>query len=221
MKLEAMFFDFDGVVADTETAWMNCVCEYCEDEGIPIDREQLLSYAGDGDVKMLRYVSGCGQVEEEEILAGVKARFERFEERISLRPGVREYIRFAKRRRLRLALVSNSRKGYIDRWLERLGLRDSFDCVVTRSADVPMKPAPDLYLLALRKLALEPGRIVAFEDSVMGMQAASAAGLCAVAYPNEVTKKEIDARYPLQADLGKILPEELVTKVAGFYGLEG
>ena len=46
MKLEAMFFDFDGVVADTETAWMNCVCEYCEDEGIPIDREQLLSYAG-------------------------------------------------------------------------------------------------------------------------------------------------------------------------------
>ena len=75
--------------------------------------------------------------------------------------------------------------------------------------------------MALRKLALEPGRIVAFEDSVMGMQAASAAGLCAVAYPNEVTKKEIDARYPLQADLGKILPEELVTKVAGFYGLEG
>lgn len=218
MSIEAIFFDFDGVIADTETVWMNCVCDYCKDREIPAEREKLFSFAGDGDVELLRYVSDCGRQKGEEILEEIKRRFERAAGEISLRPGIREYIGFAKVRRMKLALVSNSGKGYIDRWLKRLKLQESFDCVVTRTAGIPMKPAPDLYLTALSRLGSRPEKTVAFEDSVLGMQAATSAGLCAVAYPNEVTKKEIHARYPFYADLGRIPPEELLVQVVKVYG---
>ncbi|MCI8464334.1 MAG: HAD family phosphatase [Lachnospiraceae bacterium] len=220
MKIEAIFFDFDGVIADTETVWMNCACDYCKDRGNLSDREILFSFAGDGDVELLRYLSEGGTFGQEEILTEIKGRFERASGKISIRPGIEEYLRFAREQNLKLALVSNSGQDYIDRWLERLGLQERFDCVVTRSVDIPMKPAPDLYLLALSRLGVRPEKTVAFEDSVLGMRAARAAGLRAVAYPNEVTEKEIHAQGFFCTDLGTIAPKELLTQIEKVYDLE-
>lgn len=213
MKIEAFFFDFDGVLVDTETVWMNCVYNCCQDSKIPVDREKLVTFAGDGDVMMMKYVLECGNIALEEIMADVRRRFGKLAKELSLRPGVEGYLRYAKRMGIKLALVSNSGRLYIDEWLKRLALDKIFDCIVTRSDGVPLKPAPDPYFKALEQMKVKPERVVVFEDSMLGMEAAVSAGLYAVAYPNTITEKAIMASSFPHADLGVIGPEEMLSEL--------
>jgi beta-phosphoglucomutase-like phosphatase (HAD superfamily) len=82
-------------------------------------------------------------------------------------------------------VASNSFGEYVRRVLAVMDLRQVFACVCTREDARRGKPAPDLYLAAARCLGLPPGECVAVEDSPVGLQAALAAGVHAVAVPNE------------------------------------
>ena len=69
MSIEGLFFDFDGVIADTETCWVQTIVSYCAARGIALDRRTLYSYLGDGDVQMLRYLGMCCGAASETLLA--------------------------------------------------------------------------------------------------------------------------------------------------------
>lgn len=217
MSIEGLFFDFDGVIADTETCWVQTIVSYCAAHGIALDRRTLYSYLGDGDVQMLRYLGMCCGAAPETLLAELRPLFQQKTEQLTLRPGIRAYIKYAQEQNLRLALVSNSTAPYISRWLNKLGLRDVFSCVVTRTPEVPGKPAPDLYLAALQKTGLAARNVLAVEDSMLGLRAACAAGVCAVAYPNEATREEVTKSFGFCADLGRISPQALIDQTEHFY----
>jgi HAD superfamily hydrolase (TIGR01509 family) len=108
-----------------------------------------------------------------------------------VRPGVVELLDAADAAGVGLAVASSSPEEWVVPHLERLGLRDRFAHVATRT-DVGgdprrTKPAPDLYEIAVRRLDAAPGRSVALEDSLNGLAAAQAAGLRCVVVPGPVT----------------------------------
>jgi HAD superfamily hydrolase (TIGR01509 family) len=85
------------------------------------------------------------------------------------------------------AVVSSSSHTWVDGWLEKLDLARYFQTVVCRGDAPRIKPAPDLYLEAARRLALAPADCLVIEDSLNGINSATAAGMPAWAVPNRVT----------------------------------
>jgi HAD superfamily hydrolase (TIGR01509 family) len=88
-----------------------------------------------------------------------------------------------------LGVASSSPARWVVPALDRLGLRRRFEAVVTAEDVVRRKPAPDVYLEAVRRLAADPRQSVAIEDSGPGVAAARAAGLKAIAIPHWLTEQ--------------------------------
>jgi HAD superfamily hydrolase (TIGR01509 family) len=100
--------------------------------------------------------------------------------RASLLPGVVETLAFAEQSGLGLAIVSANGSGAIAEALARHGLATRFAAIVGRSLALPMKPAPDMYLDALRRLRVGPGEALAIGDGIADATGAVAAGVSAV-----------------------------------------
>ena len=217
MLPEGLFFDFDGVIVDTETPWLDCVARFCRSRGADVTREALLPFLGDGDVQMLRFVSSRCGMSEDAIMAVLRPDFAEATRSLGMRPGIAECLDWAARAGLRLALVSNSDDTYIWRWLRRLGIEERFHAVITRSSGLALKPSPEMYICAARMLGVEPGCVVCIEDSPMGLRSALAAGLLAAAYPNgclSYDMMEMDVPY---IDPGREAPEAMARRVVGYY----
>src|SRR5262249_6802376 len=105
-------------------------------------------------------------------------------EALVLLPGVRDRVEEARALGLRTAVASSSTSAWVEGWLARHGISDLFDAVCSRDHVRRVKPAPDLYLLAARRLGAAPARCLVFEDSPNGIRAARAAGMRCVAVPN-------------------------------------
>lgn len=105
-----------------------------------------------------------------------------------LLPGVRELLEDGRRLGLHRGVASSSSCGWVEGWLERRGIRELVEVVVARDDVTNVKPDPELFLLAARRLGVAPGRSVVFEDSPNGMRAALAAGMGCVAVPNALTR---------------------------------
>ncbi|QBX34875.1 HAD family phosphatase [Paracoccus liaowanqingii] len=119
---------------------------------------------------------------------------------IPLRPHVRDLLDILRAAGMPFAIATSSTAAQAREKLAAAGLTDSFDIVVTRS-DVPLpKPAPDVYLLAARRLGIAPDRCLAFEDSDVGAIAARAAGMIVVQVPDMVPLSGKHADY-LASDL--------------------
>jgi beta-phosphoglucomutase-like phosphatase (HAD superfamily) len=102
-------------------------------------------------------------------------------------PGAAEAVaRMA--RHFAVAVATNSNQSDTELALERTGLRPHFDAVVTREQYEHPKPAPDAFLTAARAVGVPPARCLVVEDSERGVRAAVAAGIRAVAVPNEWTR---------------------------------
>ena len=92
-----------------------------------------------------------------------------------------------------LGLASSSNRPVIDAVLERAGISDCFAVTVSGEEVTAGKPAPDVYLAAARRLAVDPADAVAVEDSTNGLRAAAAAGMIVIANPNREYPPEPDA----------------------------
>ena len=86
-----------------------------------------------------------------------------------------------------LAVVSSSSHHWVDGWLAKLGLAGHFHTTVCRGDAPRIKPAPDLFLEAARRLGVAPAACLVIEDSHNGLSAARAAGMPAWVVPNRVT----------------------------------
>jgi beta-phosphoglucomutase-like phosphatase (HAD superfamily) len=98
-----------------------------------------------------------------------------------LYPGVAELVRELQGR-ARLAIVSGTWRENITAVLDAVGLADCFDTIIGKDDVIAVKPAPDAYLLALKRLRLVGKSTVALEDSPTGLTSARAAGIRAIAF---------------------------------------
>jgi HAD superfamily hydrolase (TIGR01509 family) len=103
-------------------------------------------------------------------------------------PGVIGLLEKLAARDIRRAVVSSSSHHWVDGWLEKLQLATYFQTTVCRGDAPRIKPAPDLYLEAARRLEIAPQDCLVIEDSLNGIKSARAAGMHAWAIPNRVTE---------------------------------
>ena len=189
--IRALVFDFDGLILETETPAYETWAEIYKEHGHELPLDRWFDYIGrEGGffdaADHLAALVGEGFDRE----AARKRRDTRKTELIDaldVMVGVREYVADAKRLGLRLAVASSSSRKWVLGHLERLRLHAEWDGVFTRDDVARTKPAPDLYLAAVKALGVAPQEAVAFEDSRNGIAAAKDAGLLCVAVPNALT----------------------------------
>ena len=189
--LQAVIFDFDGTILDTETT------EFRRWEALyrQHDRELALQDWQRGIGTWGAFDPWAGlpehvQADRQNVHATLHASILEAIEQQDLRPGVLDVFGQIKAAGLRLALASSSDRAWITRWLTQHGLLDVFETLATRDDVARVKPDPELYLLAARNLNLKPEQCLAVEDSLNGATAAVAAGMQVVVVPNEITESQ-------------------------------
>src|SRR5690348_4364600 len=194
-ELEAVLFDMDGTLVDSEKVW---------DVGL---RELARRYGGELTAAARARMVGTSMAESMDILhtdiaqpwrdphasvAWLEARVEElFAEGLIWRPGARELLAEVRAAGVPTALVTATRRQLVDVALGTLG-GDNFDVVVCGDEVSRTKPDPEPYLAAAGKLGAEPSRCVAIEDSPTGVASALAAGCRVVAVPSEVALAGVD-----------------------------
>ena len=193
-RVEAVVFDLDGVIVDSEHLWDEVREELARERGGRWHERAQADMMGMSSTEWSRYMHDVIGLAESpaEIDDEVVARLlDRYALRLPLIDGaVDAVLRLAEA--FRLALASSSNRRIIDAVLEAAGLASSFEATVSSEEVGRGKPAPDVFLEAARRLGLPPDRCAAVEDSGNGIRAAHASGMRVVAIPNR--------RFPPSAD---------------------
>jgi HAD superfamily hydrolase (TIGR01509 family) len=183
---DAVVFDLDGVVVDSEQVWDEVREAYTRETGGTYIATATRDMMGMSSVEWSRYMSDALRVPgtPEEINAAIVARMlARYGEAPPLIPGAVEAVRRVAGR-WPVAIASSSNPELIEVVVRASGLGDVFRITVS-SQEVPLgKPAPDVYLEAARRLGVDPVRCGAVEDSHNGIRSAKAARMFVVAVPN-------------------------------------
>lgn len=193
MQTHALIFDFDGLIADTETAIFQAWRELYQTHNQELTREVYVQCIGGT-------FASFDPMEELETRLGrtldwpplLQRKDDRIRElhRSLLQPlpGVLPLLQRAQAVGCPCAVASSSTQSWVLPWLEKLGLREFFQAVWCRDLDgCRPKPAPDLFLAAARSLQQDPSKCLVLEDSLNGLRAAQAAGIPCVIVPSHIT----------------------------------
>jgi beta-phosphoglucomutase len=197
IQAEAVIFDFDGVIVDTEPLHYAAFQRTLEPLGLHFTwQEYIETYIGFDDRDAFRHAfSTKGTILSQEklyLLIGQKAAFfnEVIRSGVSAYPGVLDLIFHLRAIKIPLAICSGALKADIDPILDMLGIANFFDIVVTADDVAASKPDPECYQLAFRRLqSAHQNRFskdvtIAIEDTPAGISAAKAAGLMVCAVTN-------------------------------------
>lgn len=184
--IEAVVFDLDGVLLDSEQVWDEAREQLANERGGRWHPEAQRDMMGMSSTEWSRYMHetiGLPEPPEQINREVVERLTASYREHLPALPGAEEAIE-----RLAacwpLGLASSSNRELIDLALELLGVEHLFAATVSSEEVAGGKPAPDVYLEAARRLGVEPTRAAAVEDSHNGILAAKAAGMRVVAIPN-------------------------------------
>jgi HAD superfamily hydrolase (TIGR01509 family) len=190
--INALIFDFDGLIFDTESpdveAWQAIYAEHGQEFPLRTWIEKVVG-ASAANFDAAAHLAGLTgrRLDLETLHARERAyRLER-QAVAPARPGVEDCLIAARRLGLSLAIASSSPHRWVDGYLKQLDLTKYFDRVIAREDAANGKPAPDLFLAALAALGVPAGEALAFEDSPNGVLAAVRAELRVVLVPNPVT----------------------------------
>ena len=214
--IQALIFDFDGLILDTETPEVQIWQELYAREGQEFPLEEWVrtvvgsAVANLDPVRRLESLTGRKYDHQAIHEQAHKRRLER-QSVLPPLPGVADYLDTALNQGLRLAIASSSPHAWVDGYLQRLGFFDHFEAIICREQAAHIKPDPELFLKALQALGVKAEHVLTFEDSPNGITAARAAGLRVVGVANPVTARlgplDADLNLASLADLG--LPDLL------------
>ncbi len=202
--LQAIVFDFDGVIADSERLHLKAYQDILAPEGIQVSENDYYDrYLGNDDTGVFKAIGKDQGVPMNDLrIADLTmkkgARFEELSAQDgTLFPGAVDFIRSAVAAQVPIAIASGALTHEIVEVLERAGIRGLFPVIVGADCTERSKPDPQPYQLAFTQLcahtgrALEPSRSVAIEDSRWGLVSARAAGLRCVAVTNTYAAAEL------------------------------
>ena len=205
-RIEALVFDVDGTLADTEEAHRQAFNDSFRAHGLEFcwSREryrELLQVTGGKERLAVFFdesrITASARAQLTGLIPRLHATKTSFyaesmkQGRVPLRPGVRRLMAEARAAGVRLAIASTTSPDNVSALIEgTLGEEalEDFSVIAAGDAVPRKKPAPDIYELALVRLGVTPASAIAFEDSAIGVAAAKAAGLFTVATPSDWTR---------------------------------
>ncbi|HXH07338.1 MAG TPA: HAD family phosphatase [Vicinamibacterales bacterium] len=215
---QAIVFDFDGVLVDTETLHLRSAQEALAALGLELDeKEYYARYVGFDDEEMFRQLAAdrhlrLGEAQLARLLATKVRRFAELQERAALVPGAAACVR-----RLAavapLAIASGARRDEIERLLVRTGLAGAFTAIVAAGETPRGKPAPDPYARAVALLGADARCAVAIEDTPAGLESARAAGLRCIGLTTTFARELLDGADAVVASLDEVTPALLAELV--------
>ena len=193
--IEAVVFDLDGVLLDSEEIWDRAREELARERGGRWHEQAQRDMMGMSSTEWSRYMAdviGLPEPPEEINREVVRRLTELYRAELPAIAGAREAVeRLAAR--WPLGLASSSNRELIDLALELLGVEHLFTATVSSEEVARGKPAPDVYLEAARRLGVDPTTAAAVEDSHNGILSAKAAGMRVIAIPNAHVPPDGDA----------------------------
>lgn len=185
---DAVVFDMDGVIFDSERAVMQCWKELAKKYNIPDIEQAVLSCTGT-TMKRTREIMletyGAEFPYDTYAKESSVIYHSRYDGgRLPMKPGVVELLTFLKEEGKKIALASSTRRQTVTYQLKDAGILDFFDQVICGDMVERSKPAPDIFLKACEELGVKPERAYAIEDSYNGIRAAHAGKLHPIMVPD-------------------------------------
>ncbi len=196
MKYKGIIFDMDGVISDTQKLHSQAESDILAQYGVSLTPAEISRrYSG---VKTSEFMADLlkGQkdtVDMAALMENKRAQMNKLASGgIDPIPGIFELLAYLKNCHMKIGLASASGRGFIDLVLDHLNIRSYFDAITSAEEVSQGKPAPDIFLLAAKKLELQPGDCIVIEDGISGMTAAKKAGMKSVG----LVPKDTDIEYP-------------------------
>lgn len=188
--IEAILWDNDGVLVDTEPLFFESTRRTLARVGIELSLEQFLELSMRQGRSAFKLAAERGWAEQQ--IAELKRErdalySEMLRTQTQVLPGVPETLK-SLHGRMRMAVVTSSQRQHFDIIHAGLGLTGYFEFVLAREDYSEAKPSPESYLLALQRLGMKAESCLAVEDSERGLAAACAAGLRCLVIPNDLTR---------------------------------
>jgi len=191
-RLQAVLWDMDGVLIDSRAAHYNAFLEAFEKYGVDVKSEEYHDVFGMPNDQIIQLMTGGSLAPE--LVAEIDREKDVcfrdiFASQAKLTEGVQEWLGEFKNNGIRQAVASSGSRENIRSVLEALQIQSYFSAIASGD-ECPGKPDPAVFLAAARKLNVEAHHCLVIEDSLVGVQAASAAGIRCVAittsYPREL-----------------------------------
>ncbi|MFA1540429.1 HAD family hydrolase [Actinomadura monticuli] len=212
MSVQAIVFDLDGVLIDSEPVWEEVRRAYVADHGgrwLPDTQERLMGMSTEEWARYIATDLVDGVTAEDVAYEVIDRMSQRYADGLPLLPGAEDAVRRMAEYRP-LGLASSSPRALIDLVLGKLGVEGLFRTTVSTEEVENGKPAPDGYLVVAAQMDVRPGDCVAIEDSSNGLRSADAAGMTVIAIPRPAHPAAPDALAlagHVAADLSEVTPD--------------
>lgn len=192
-KFDAVVFDMDGLMFDTEHLFFRVADEFMMSKGRRFTDEMMAAMIGrraEEAGKVFHTIGGLTDRPVKEIMSDVKSLFNaRMLTHSNKMPGLVALLQLLERNEIPCAVATSSSRSHAESLIGHHGLLHHFSFLIT-SEDVSRgKPDPEIYLTAAARLNVDPTRILVLEDSVAGLHAAKAAGAYAVGVPHHYSQR--------------------------------
>ncbi len=193
-KFDAVVFDMDGVIFDSERATMDCWLELAEKYGLENLEETYLACTGTTDqrTKEIMMEAYGDDLPYDAYAKEASVMFhEKYDGgRLPMKKGVHTLLDYLKYQGKKIALASSTRKQTVVNELRDAGIIDYFDEIITGDMVTHSKPDPEIFLLACEKIGVKPENVYAIEDSYNGVRSASSGGLRPIMVPDLLPANE-------------------------------
>lgn len=207
-KIQAVIFDMDGVLVDSEPLINAAAIAMFREKGLHVQPADFLPFVGAGED---RYIGGVAEKYRLPLdLAAAKQRtyeiyLELVPSHLEAFPEAYDFVLACRKAGLKVAVASSADRIKVAANLKKLGLPQEFwDTVVTGEQAKEKKPSPEAFLLTARKLNVEPAECVIVEDAVNGIQAAKAAGMRCIAIASTFPAERLQEADIVRAKISQV-----------------
>jgi beta-phosphoglucomutase family hydrolase len=191
--IKALIFDMDGVLVDSEPLHLLAFQELMKEFGVTFTAEDNHAFLGRTDLSLAQFTAekhGLTEAPESMVQRKENILARLIKEQAKARPGVMDLLETGKRLNLPMAVASSATMQTIQLVVDTLNIRGYFHNLTSGEEVAESKPAPDVFLLAAKRLNMPPENCLVVEDTYNGLQAARSAGMKCLVVPCDATRHQ-------------------------------